>query len=101
MINEKDAIEMINLMLQTSGKETFSLNIDGVTVNIHALHLYLCLTAHFSGKINDTQAGLLLDNFSLRQDNFWIDDDRKTSTFFGWRDIVYENPFRFSHLVRS
>jgi hypothetical protein len=76
MIDEKHAIEMIDLMLQTRGEQPIGFDLVRLSLEIEIVHLDASRTLDLFVIFRDRQAAFLIDAFLFRApDDFRIDED--------------------------
>lgn len=74
-INEEDAFEVIDLVLDRSGEEALAFKLDGLAIDAEGLNLAMGRAADIGTDFWETEAPLGAEDFFTTQMQFWIAED--------------------------
>src|SRR5476649_443398 len=74
MVDEEDAVDMIDLVLQHAGEQSLGLDLDGVAFEIEKARCDFLGPLHLVGKFGNRETAFLVDRLLVRRpDDFRID----------------------------
>ena len=83
MVNEDDAVTMVDFVLQDARQESVSFDADFVAVDIDGFNADFAVAGNFAVKVLDAQAAfVIIDDFALVFDDFRIYQRDKILIFF-------------------
>src|ERR1700687_388838 len=67
MVDEEDAVDMVDLVLQHAGEQSFGLDFDRAAVEIEKARFDFYRPFHLVGKIGNREAAFLVDRLFVRR----------------------------------